>query len=199
MNEDMAGHACDPREDVVPGLGRIVAAILGSFVVPRGPRPQGTLHPVCLSVCLGQVPGTLPGYLLCCGSRGGSAFGEQVQVGNCLQEVGTRSHFLESCATWLPDRGRSTSLYPGPEPGSSAPGRVWSLCSLHCPGEGSSAASQGQCGRPSGVGEGPRVGAGGSGERALGILSSPSTFAERSSYSGALKSMAWQPFPVRIQ
>lgn len=45
------------------------------------------------------------------------------------------------------------------------------------------AASQGRWGRPSGLGEGPRVGAGGPGERPLGILSNLSIYAERSSYS----------------
>lgn len=184
-------------------LSLALAGSLQLFWAPLLSHEAPDLRRLCtLCVCLSALGKSLAHSLApCCAAAPmvASAFGEQVQVGSCLQEVGTCSRFLESCATWLPGRGRSASLYPGPEPGSSAPGRVWSPCPLQCPGEGSLAAGQGQRGRPSGVGEGPRVGAGGSGERALGILSSPSTFAGRSSYSGALQSTAWQPCPVRIQ
>lgn len=113
--------------------------------------------------------------------------GEQARAGDGPQEMGTC--FLETCATWLPARGRNVSFHPGPKPRSIC-SRKGLLAPLSCPVRAE--ASSGLPAKGGGGGfrgrEGRRAGAGGSGERALGILSNPSFFAERSSYSGALKS-----------
>lgn len=93
--------------------------------------------------------------------------------------------FLEACATWLPGRGRSASLHPGPEPGfiCSRKGLVAQLC---CPlrGKGSSGLpAKGGGEGLRGWGKDPGLGQEAQGRGLLAFCPNLSIYAERSSYS----------------
>lgn len=166
VREDVAGQVCYPREDIVPGLGRILTAILGLFVVPCCPGPQGTMQRVYHGS--GHVTGPLTGYLLCCSSRGGggSAFGKQAQVGKCPQDMGMC--FLEAAGTWLPGRGMSApSFWPGAGFICSRKGLVLHGAACERGGRGAQGCQPRAAGRLQGLGKDPCIGAGGLGRGLL--------------------------------
>lgn len=159
MREVMAGQARYPREDILPGLGRILAAMLDPFCCPLASG-----DPAKDVTRVKRVPGTLTGMLWLPWRlviwRTGAGWKQPPGKGNVF--LGRLCHL----ASW---RRKERCLPAWPR---AQVHLLWerSGCCVELPCESGGelgAASPGRWGRPLELDGGPRVGAEGSGERLL--------------------------------